>query len=91
MNQSFPTLVLSSVVFYVAVTSKPVNVTLLGGCASTEFGCCADGVTPSDMNHTNCNSTNVTLMGGCASTLHGCCNDNVTACSDHCLNCPVVQ
>ena len=90
MNQSFSTIMLSSVIFYV-VTSMPANITLIGGCMSTEYGCCPDGVTPSDMNHTNCNTTNVTLMGGCMSTEYGCCNDNITACQEHCLNCPVIM
>ena len=63
---------------------------MMGGCESTQYGCCKDNVTSSNVNGTNCYTTNVTMMGGCESTQFGCCKDNVTSCSEHCLNCPVI-
>lgn len=56
---------------------KPV----IGGCSSTEYGCCPDGKTAKNKHGTNC------FIGGCSSTKYGCCPDGKTARNKHGTNC----
>jgi len=50
---------------------------MVGGCGSTQYGCCPDGVTAkADAAGSNC------IVGGCRSTRYGCCPDGVTAKAD---------
>lgn len=44
-----------------------------GGCKGTEYGCCADGVTPAKSLQDPCKN-----VGGCAGTRYGCCADGKT-------------
>ena len=64
----------------------------LGGCVSTQFGCCLDDVTPcANITCTNCPSQVLIkpVVGGCVSTQFGCCHDDVTPCANiTCTNCP---
>ena len=77
---------LTSILFVSLATSAPVreNIKLLGGCVSTEYGCCPDRITPrNNTAGTNCiinptGSTKQELLGGCVSTEYGCCGDNYT-------------
>ena len=56
----------------------------IGGCVSTRYGCCADGVTPKmDYYGSNCYSPPHPPLppkpiGGCAGTRYGCCPNGVT-------------
>lgn len=57
-------------------SARPCNTpSMLGGCASTQYGCCADGVTPAWSATSMCKQT---VLGGCAGTEWGCCPDGVT-------------
>ena len=46
----------------------------IGGCSSTEYGCCPDNVTAK-----KADGTCLPTVGGCEGTQYGCCPDNVTA------------
>ena len=48
----------------------------IGGCASTQYGCCPDNVTAKNADGKNCVNRPI---GGCSGTQYGCCPDNVTA------------
>ena len=79
----FTTLILTSSAF-------PIVEIVIGGCESTEFGCCPHQLTVActDLDCMNCVQTNTTLLGGCESTEFGCCLDNQTVCLDTiCSNC----
>ena len=57
---------------------KPLpQLTPIGGCAGTRYGCCPNNVT-AKINEvgSNCISKQI---GGCAGTRYGCCPNNVTA------------
>lgn len=66
---------------------------ILGGCESTQFGCCKDGVTACH-NSTclNCpipTHTKYLRLGGCLGTEFGCCKNTTDPCVDvYCTNCP---
>jgi len=47
----------------------------LGGCHSTRFGCCPDGITYSEGHDNDCGGLR---SGGCRSTRYGCCPDGLT-------------
>jgi len=75
----------------------PVEIPLpvIGGCESTQFGCCKDGVTACHNSrqqvclncHVPYDVKNLTL-GGCISTEFGCCKNTTDACLDvYCTNC----
>lgn len=73
----------------------PVEIPLpvIGGCESTEFRCCNDGVTACrNSSCLNCpipyTIKNLTI-GGCLGTEFGCCKNTTDACLDvSCTNCP---
>ena len=53
---------------------------LVGGCKSTEFGCCPDGITAAEgPNYLNCPAKDSIPRGACLETEFGCCHDGVTA------------
>jgi len=73
---------------YVPPSPTPVQPSrpIIGGCAGTRWGCCADGVTPrADPLGTNCGVPPAPIrpvrprIGGCAGTRWGCCPDGVRA------------
>ena len=56
------------------------NLLLVGGCKSTEFGCCPDGITAAEgPNYLNCPAKDSIPRGACLETEFGCCHDGVTA------------
>lgn len=70
---------LTSIIFISLATSAPIreHINTLGGCVSTEYGCCSDNITPRNNSlGTNCIIHEV--LGGCVSTEYGCCPDNIT-------------
>lgn len=83
--------------FFTSAFALPVNMsspTLIGGCVSTRFGCCADNTTScvtcdSGFNCPNKTRIAPTLIGGCSTTRFGCCGDKINSCVDsQCSNCP---
>jgi len=56
---------------------KPV----IGGCSTTEYGCCPDEKTAKNKDGTNC------FIGGCSTTEYGCCPDGKTAKNKDGTNC----
>ena len=80
------------VIFTLILTSNafPIRVNLLGGCESTEFGCCPLSTTPcTDLDCMNCYlDPQFQDIGGCLGTQYGCCQDNQTIClTADCHNC----
>ena len=70
--------------------AMPIRETILGGCISTQYGCCHDNSTTClDFHCSNCDDMyNQTELGGCVGTEFGCCHDNATPCTDlDCMNC----
>ena len=65
--------------FITMAMSIPIRMNQLGGCESTQFGCCSDGVSFCQ-NH-NCTDCIITELGGCLGTLYGCCPDRVNPCN----------
>ena len=67
---------------------------VIGGCESTEFGCCFNtSIFCLDSHCSNCNLksnlTNMQIIGGCESTQFGCCPNSMTPCADiMCNYCP---
>ena len=83
--------------YYTDNLTNSSDVSLIGGCVSTMFGCCNDNATTCNTSDcSNCNSTitiydivpNVKYVGGCSGTMYGCCDDNITPCSfSNCSDC----
>ncbi|CAH1791827.1 unnamed protein product, partial [Owenia fusiformis] len=70
---------------YKCIPGVQIQPPILGGCASTQHGCCSDGVTSSNEYGSNC------PPGGCGSTRYGCCPDGVTSALDeNYFGCPEV-
>ena len=70
--------------------SRPAGLRpLIGGCESTQYGCCRDNVTAcSNITCFNCPPNNQRLVGGCIGTQFGCCPDQFTPCvNTTCSNC----
>ena len=66
------------------------NISLLGGCLGTEFGCCTNTqIQCIDTQCSNCVLDNDTsLLGGCLGTEFGCCTNTQIQCIDtQCSNC----
>lgn len=70
-----------AIVLAVTTLSAPIREVIIGGCSSTEYGCCQDNVT-SCVNQTCYNCEYNDLIGGCSTTEYGCCQDNITSCNN---------
>jgi hypothetical protein len=55
----------------------------VGGCSTTQYGCCPDNVTAKNSDGSSCNTTS----GSCSNTQYGCCQDNITVKNANGSNC----
>ena len=56
------------------------NIPVIGGCSSTRFGCCPDGVTAKKSVNDLCdnNESNSFINESCKNSTYGCCPDGIT-------------
>ena len=57
----------------------------IGGCISTRYGCCLDGITPAKDFEDSCR-----VLGGCSGTIYGCCVDETTPAKSHDDQCKIL-
>ena len=59
----------------------------IGGCASTQYGCCDDNLTSKNADGSNCPQPTPS-PSSCSTSQYGCCDDNVTSKNADGSNCP---
>ena len=76
-------LFVGSITYFIieATNIKNRDKNVVGGCSSTEYGCCPDAKTARNKKGTNC------FIGGCSTTEYGCCPDEKTAKNKYGSNC----
>jgi hypothetical protein len=76
-------LFIGSITYFIieATNMKNKDKKVVGGCSTTQFGCCPDEKTAKNKYGTNC------FIGGCSTTEYGCCPDSKTAKNKQGTNC----